>query len=89
MLSLSGTIEEGIGVIVLSVCLALIPFYSLGMQYILNHDDDSRSVKHVIGSTVYVVILIAAAETNSRVILNCFLLPHKAYSVHFKINWRL
>ena len=72
MLSLSGTVEDGIGVIVLSFCFDLIPFYSLGMQYILNHDDDNRSIKHVISSAVYITILIVAAETNSRVNSNSY-----------------
>lgn len=67
MLSLSGTIEEGIGGIVLCFCLALIPYYSLGTTYVLRFEDRHKAIRHIVNSSAFILILLTAAEANATV----------------------
>lgn len=77
MLQLSAAMEDGLGAIVLSFLLALIPYYSLNMQYVLNRDNYHKLARHIVKSTMFIIVLLTAAEANSKVNL-CMLSPqHK------------
>ena len=83
LIALSNTIENALGTTVLSLCLALIPYYALGLQSILNPTDFSTASRCTINSVAFAVILLTAAEANSKVSLN----KRSSRKTNYRWNW--
>ena len=61
-----GTMEDSLGMTVASFCFALIPYYSMILENTLSLGS-AKCGQKLISALVFIIILLTAAEANSKV----------------------